>query len=214
MWRIVLKRICYTLSILWTLGILFLWRALLTEQRFGEDQPWYFLPASLLFIFPAWLVTWILSPFWRPDVAKGVSHKTTGGGGKPQANTPETLTLEEATEIIENYGSILETQSPAPDRWLDVSKLPYPKDRIKEALIIGLSATTDSDMKEQLKIGYLKLASWQDGVGDRVLGPPDTDSYVDPEEMAVIATLSAYLAPAVAAEAAELKQELVDLGLW
>ena len=68
----------------------------------------------------------------------------------------------------------------------DKSKLPFPKEKIKAALIIGLKATTDQRMREMLKVGYIQLADWQEGVGetDQGLDLANMDLNDDPVKLA------------------------------
>ena len=72
--------------------------------------------------------------------------------------------------IIQAYGKTLETDAPAPGCVADESKLPYTKDTIKKAIIAGLKNTDNDQMKENLKIGYISLSNWQEGVGEKVQG--------------------------------------------
>ena len=67
--------------------------------------------------------------------------------------------------IIQAYGKTLEMEAPASGCVADESKLPYPKDTIKKAIISGLKSTDNDQMKEHLKVGYIQLADWQPGVG-------------------------------------------------
>ena len=54
----------------------------------------------------------------------------------------------------------------APGTVADATKLPYPKQQIKNALITGARSTADFQKKEMIKIGYYELANWQEGIGD------------------------------------------------
>lgn len=81
------------------------------------------------------------------------------------ATSDGTMTTRIAVEIIQKFGSVLENEAPAPGCVADVTKLPFPKEKIREALIIGLRATADPKMKEMLKVAYIELANWQPGVG-------------------------------------------------
>jgi hypothetical protein len=74
------------------------------------------------------------------------------------------MTDEEALKIINAYGkALLDLKS----SYGDVSELPYPKDRIKEALIHGIKQGDDPKFREQLKGAYITLAQWQAGFGAR-----------------------------------------------
>jgi hypothetical protein len=74
------------------------------------------------------------------------------------------LTDAEAVKIITAYGKALLDRKSS---YGDVSELPYSKERIKEALIIGIQQTRDSKLREQLKGAYVGLAEWQAGFGNR-----------------------------------------------
>jgi hypothetical protein len=75
-------------------------------------------------------------------------------------------------------------------------------------------------MKEMLKVGYLQLAAWQDGVGDTQLGLDfqSIDQTADPEELATIVlendAVMKKWQTLINAETERLKNELVKLGLW
>ncbi len=80
------------------------------------------------------------------------------------------ITPEMAEKIINAFGVVLEKESPTTGCVKDVSRLPYPKEKIKQALIVGLRSVTDRQIKEYLKMAYISLADWQDGVGEKTLG--------------------------------------------
>ena len=61
--------------------------------------------------------------------------------------------------------------APTPGCVADAGKLPYPKEKIKYALIIGLKATDDPKMCEMLKFAFIQLADWQEGIGESDKGP-------------------------------------------
>jgi hypothetical protein len=44
----------------------------------------------------------------------------------------------------------------------DVSTLPYPKERIKQALLTALKLMPPGAAREQLKSGFVILGDWQD----------------------------------------------------
>lgn len=75
-------------------------------------------------------------------------------------------------------------------------------------------------MREQLKIGYISLADWQEGVDDETVGVDLTrmDPNADPVELAKRITSQGAAAerwtPKVKAEQKALKAELQKLGLW
>lgn len=136
--------------------------------------------------------------------------------------------LKQSTEIPENnfipivqaYGKILETSAPTPGTIADVDKLPYTKKQIKDALIAALRSTDDPQMKEHLKVGYIQLADWQEGVGNsnQGLDLSNIDLNQDTESLAQqVLEQSAGTkdwAVVVQKERAALKQELQKLNLW
>lgn len=73
-------------------------------------------------------------------------------------------------EVVQVYGKFLETSSPRPGTVADANKLPYPKQKIKEAIIAALHRTNDPTIKEHLKGGYICLSDWQEGVGEKDQG--------------------------------------------
>lgn len=56
--------------------------------------------------------------------------------------------------IVQAYGKFLETSAPVPGMVADASKLPYPKEQIKDAIVAALRSTDDPQIKEHLKVGY------------------------------------------------------------
>ena len=74
--------------------------------------------------------------------------------------------LEQAQSIIRAYGPVLEEKGQKQLYVSDESKLPYPKEQIKKAILIALIISNDPDTKEMLKTGYLSLCLWQKGVGE------------------------------------------------
>lgn len=92
------------------------------------------------------------------------------------------MTPERAETIIQAYGAILETRAPSPGCVADVTKLPFSKQEIKDALVLGLKTTTNPQTRDLLKIGCIHLPDWQDGVGeeDQGLDPSKLDLHADP----------------------------------
>lgn len=79
------------------------------------------------------------------------------------------LDLRQCKKIVSAYGAALE-KGPAPGTVADESELPYPKQTIKQALVTLLRATSDSQLRGNLKAGYLSLSDWQRGVGPHRVG--------------------------------------------
>ncbi len=147
----------------------------------------------------------------------GLFSRIFGGGESKRSDAP--MTPQMAEKIIRDYGVILQTEAPTPGCVRDVSKLAYPKEKIKEALIIGLRSTSDSQMKEMIKVGYIQLADWQEGVGDTDLGLDllKMNGDDDPTKLAesILKQSAGYekWAPIVHPERKALQQELEDMGL-
>src|SRR5689334_790435 len=86
-----------------------------------------------------------------------------GGSEKPE------LDLGRCREIVSAYGKVLET-GPVPGTVADERELPYPKQTIKQALLVLLKTTTDPRMRGNLRAGYICLSDWQQGVGPNRVG--------------------------------------------
>lgn len=142
--------------------------------------------------------------------------------GRPKAKKYASgeMTLEAAKTIVQGYGAVLESSAPAPGCVADIRGLPYPKERIKQALVFALRVTQELQVREQLKVAYISLADWQEGVGGDTVGIDltDMDPSADPLEVAKrIASQGDVMkkwTPVVQAEQGELKSELQTLGLW
>jgi hypothetical protein len=122
--------------------------------------------------------------------------------------------------IVQAYGKILETSAPVPGTVADASKLPYPKQQIKEAIVAALRSTDDPQIREHLKIGYIQLSDWQEGVGEtnQGLDVSALDMNQDAESLAKAvfeqSSGSEKWTAMVQKEQEELKRELKTLGLW
>jgi hypothetical protein len=124
------------------------------------------------------------------------------------------MTDDDAMKIINAYGKAMMDRTSA---YSEVSALPFPKSRIKEALIHGIKEGDDPKFREQLKAAYVALAEWQAGLGDR-----RRPGELTPEELADPAKAMAQITAdpdwlkvpeTVAAEATMLHTELKALGL-
>lgn len=70
---------------------------------------------------------------------------------------PKSMTATEAEAIINAYGATIMAK---PHPVADERNLPYSKDKIKEAIRIGIASTTDPKMIDMLKAGYVTLADF------------------------------------------------------
>jgi hypothetical protein len=142
------------------------------------------------------------------------------GRAKGEQRTPTEMTPKAAEKIVQDYGAVLGSAAPAPGCVADVRSLPHPKERIKQALVFALRITKEPQVREQLKIGYISLADWQEGVGSETVGMDLTkmDLSADPLEIAKrIASQGDAVKKwthLVQAEQNALKSELQKLGLW
>jgi hypothetical protein len=87
-------------------------------------------------------------------------------GRTSRKETSGDLSNQEAQVIVNAYGKALSSKKSGV---ADASELPYPKTRIKAALLAAIRAIPDASMRDQLKAGYVSLADWQDGVGTDAL---------------------------------------------
>lgn len=138
-------------------------------------------------------------------------------GTRKNAQPEPTMTAAMAERIVRDYGAVLKF-CPVPGTVADVQELPYPKERIKQALVFALKATADSKIRESLKIGYISLACWQEGVGPSRLGIDVTkmDPNDNPLELAKRMVVEGAdmdkWNEAVKAEEQALESELQELG--
>ena len=134
--------------------------------------------------------------------------------GSSSSGSSGPMSDDEAMKIINAYGKTLMERKTA---FGGLSALPYPKARIKEALIHGIKETDDSSFREQLKAAYVTLSEWQTGFENRggAVGLND-DELQDPAQAAArIAADTDFLKvpQEVAAEATALRAELKALKL-
>ena len=128
---------------------------------------------------------------------------------RDEGATSQPMTDAESVEIISAYGkAMLDRNSP----YGELSALPYPKDRVKQALIRGIKETRDPKFREQLKGAYVMLSSWQVGGGSAELTP---EELADAKKAMARALQGNFLEipEKVAVEANALLAELTELGL-
>jgi hypothetical protein len=125
------------------------------------------------------------------------------------------MTDAEAVKIINAYGKAIMDRK---TQFGELSDLPYPKERIKQAIIHGIKEGDDPKVREQLKAAYVTLAEWQAEFGSRA-GALDftAEELRDPTKAAAkIVTIGddfVKVPEEVAAEAALLLAELKALAL-
>ena len=142
------------------------------------------------------------------------------GKSNQKSSSSKIIKLEDAEKIIQKYGNVLENNSPRPGSVSDVCELPYKKEQIKQALIIGLHENNNEMMKEMLKVGYIALSNWQENVGNEHQGLDfskidfnDTPRKTI-EQFNKQSDISQKWSPLVEAEKNSLEKELRNLGLW
>jgi hypothetical protein len=89
--------------------------------------------------------------------------------------------------VASDYGAVLASSAaPAPGCVADARKLPHPKQDIKRALVYTLRIVEDPHMRNALKLCYVSLANWQEGIGDADVGIDFTrlDPNVDIHDLA------------------------------
>ncbi len=141
--------------------------------------------------------------------------------GKEPIPQNDGISLQEAEKIIQSYGALLAESSPSSGTIADSSKLPYPKQKIRQAILLAIGAVQDTQQKEMLKIGFLQLADFQEGVGEHLVGIDISKMDVgntDVEELArqVLSQSDGYekWRHVVHEEREALKTELQNAGHW
>lgn len=136
------------------------------------------------------------------------------------SRTAPTLSTEQIEAVVNAYGGLLAQGHAGSGVISDTKFLPYPKETIKAALITALRITTDKQMRENLKVAYISLADFQDGVGPNPIGVNLLGLDLNADPLGLAQTL-ANQSPMVAdfqkksdAEMQDLKGELVAKGLW
>lgn len=139
--------------------------------------------------------------------------------GKYESDSQD-MPLEEMNKIVQEYGSAMVNCGPPPGGVADASKLPYPKLKIKKAIIQALQLADDPGMATSLKGGYTQLSDWQEGVGDANVGLDLSQFGVD---MDTSERAEAFLKrqsqmeewkDKVDSELGSLRADLIKLGLW
>ena len=135
--------------------------------------------------------------------------------GRTAGAAKDRMTDAESVKIITAYGKALLDRGSS---YGDISEPPYAKQRIKDALIIGIKQTRDPKLREQLNGAYIMLAEWQAGFGCRRAVAELTDEELTDPTKAMKRVLdssgdSLKLHEEVAAEAALLMADLKTQGL-
>jgi hypothetical protein len=149
-------------------------------------------------------------------VPMGILDEALGALGEGRGRD---LRFRQSMEIAAAYGAALENASPASGTVGDAGDLPFSKDAIKHALVMLLKATGDPVLREPLKIGYIRLADWQDHDESAHVplpfGHPGTrgNPLALAQQLAAGKDLAARLAAAAKTEQRSLIEELRRLNL-
>lgn len=188
-------------------------------QKHANATWFYLIVAGAVWYFFGWLWALIPAALGVYTVFQSISATMIATRLEKTEQNSES-TDPEFVHIVQVYGNILETSAPAPGTVADASKLPYTKQQIKDAIVAALRINNDPQMKEHLKVGYIQLSDWQEGVGDsnQGLDVSSLDMSQDTEALAKAVLEqsegSEKWNALVQKEQETLKQELQALGLW
>jgi hypothetical protein len=133
---------------IWLIGIP-VWLYLLVQWIRGV-YPWYYFAI-------AFVASWFCKAVTR-------SYKSASQKALSESKN-------EKYEIVSKYGDLMQSDvMPAPACIADISKLPYKKDEIKNAIIGCLKEKPEQKMVNALVEAYMSLAWFQEGVGKNNLG--------------------------------------------
>ncbi len=124
-----------------------------------------------------------------------------------------------AREVVQTYANFVNTSAPLPGCVADTSELPYDKELIKESLYACINATSDPDLIQHFKHGYLMLSAWQDNVGERRLGLDFTAMDLDQDPELTAAEIQrqgdavASWTPIIAHDQKRLAEDLLAFGV-
>jgi hypothetical protein len=184
------------------------------------DATWITLIFSgVVWYFLGWL--WALIPAaicvytaFQSISATLISARLESLVSSPQASKVDFL------HIVQTYAKTMETATPVPGTVADTKELPYSKLDIKNAIIKALLSTDDPQTKEHLKVGYVMLSDWQEGVGETNQGIDTTSLDMSLDAVSLAQSVleqsngsNKWLAMA-RNEQDVLKRELEELGLW
>jgi len=125
---------------------------------------------------------------------------------------------EDYVKVLRAYGDVLETSTNGPGIVADVKTLPFSKEEIKNAIILGLQNSPDENTKNTLTGGYILLADWQEDVGDEMIRYnsviSDPNATIDDviNDMRAQNNLKKDWLSIVKLEQEQLKNELIELG--
>lgn len=135
-------------------------------------------------------------------------------------SAPELRTNTEAEEVVQRYRRIMVDDATSLGCVADERKLPDSKEQIKKALLLSLAEEEDEQAREHLKTGYILLANFQPGVGEKNVGIHVTNKDMagssESERTKVVTQSDVYKKwqPVVDKEFEELVNDLRKLGYW
>ena len=97
------------------------------------------------------------------------------------------ITLKDAVGIIQAYAKCLENRALSTSIVTDSKELPCSKEEIKAALLVAMNANIDPVQKKHLAIGYVQLADFQSGVGDKLVGLDISNIDIDADGVELLA---------------------------
>ena len=93
--------------------------------------------------------------------------------------------VSDSNQIIGDFGELItKLSSDLNTTFYDVSELPHPKIKIKEALISAIQNSNSKHISEQLEVGLLMLTQFQEDIGNQPIrgGIPKLDKSLPVEE--------------------------------
>jgi hypothetical protein len=188
-------------------------------QKHANATWFYLIAAGAVWYFFGWV--WALIPFALGVHTAFQSISATMIATKLENQEPDSdASNTDFVRVVQAYGKVLETSAPVSGTVADAEQLPYSKQKIKEAIVAALRSTDDLQTKEHLKVSYIQLSDWQEGVGkpDQGLDVSTLDMNQDVESLAKVVVEQSSGSEkwtAIAQKEQEiLKQELQELGLW
>ncbi len=91
-------------------------------------------------------------------------------GEQNQTSEDSDNVLGKIEKVVQSYGAVMEKTAGMPGTVYDVSLLPYPKETIKESILMMQKLVDDEEIKKALDTAYYSLADFQEGVGDNIVG--------------------------------------------
>jgi hypothetical protein len=85
------------------------------------------------------------------------------------------LTPEEAERIVRSYWPIMKNAMESGAVVYEVSLLPFPKEKIKQAILTAMANAEGTVRQAHLRLGYIKLGTFQPGANPKgLVAEPET----------------------------------------